>query len=106
MMASESGAELALQPETDCEETALNRLREIYRRATQYRLPAPYWDEEPGRYSDLNPTGEDALVLRDGMSADAGDGEAAEVARIDGEVRLHPCLEFDPTGVEVVEGRS
>ncbi|QKY16413.1 hypothetical protein [Halorubrum sp. CBA1229] len=106
MHASEAGAALALQPEDEGEKTALSRLRDIYRRATQYRLPAPYWDEEPGRYCDLNPTGEDALVLRDGMGADTADGEAAEGARIDGEVRVHPCLEFDPLGVDVVEGRS
>ena len=78
MHASEAGAALALQPEDEGEKTALSRLRDIYRRATQYRLPAPYWDEEPGRYCDLNPTGEDALVLRDGMGADAADGEAGE----------------------------
>ena len=61
MRASEAGAALALQPENDGERTALSRLREIYRRATAYRLPCPYWDEEPGRYCDLNPTGADIV---------------------------------------------
>jgi len=106
MRASEAGAALALQPEDEGEKTALSRLRDIYRRATQYRLPAPYWDEEPGRYCDLNPTGADALVLRDGMGADAADEEAAEGARIDGEICVHPCLEFDPMGVDVAEGSA
>ncbi|OYR38349.1 hypothetical protein DJ82_12235 [Halorubrum sp. Ib24] len=106
MHASEAGVALALQPEDEGEKTALSRLRDIYRRATQYRLPAPYWDGELERYCDLNPTGEDALVLRDEMRADAADGEAAEGAHIGSEVRVHPCLEFDPLSVDVVEGRS
>ena len=105
MHASEAGAALALQPEDEGEKTALSRLRDIYRRATQYRLPAPYWDAEPGRYCDLDPTGDDALVLRDGMGGDPVDGEAAEGARIDGEVRIHPAVEFDPTGADIAEGR-
>ena len=105
MHASEAGAALALQPEDEGEKTALSRLRDIYRRAVQYRLPAPYWDDEPGRYCDLNPTGEDALVLRDGMGADAVEGEAADGARTD-DAAVHPALDFDPTGSDIVEGRA
>ncbi|WP_418283899.1 hypothetical protein [Halorubrum sp. DTA46] len=106
MHASEAGAALALQPENEGEKTALSRLRDIYRRATQYRLPAPYWDDEPGRYCDLNPTGEDALVLRDGMGADTVDEGAGEGGHIEGEVPVHPCLEFDPLSVDIAEGST
>jgi hypothetical protein len=103
MRASEAGAALALQPEDEGERTALSRLREIYRRATAYRLPCPFWDDEPGRYCDLNPTGADALVLRDGMGSDAVDGEAAEGARVD-DAEPCPALAFDPTGSDIAEG--
>ena len=106
MHASEAGAALALQPEGEGEKTALSRLRDIYRRATQYRLPAPYWDEEPGRYCDLNPTGENALVFRDGMGADTVDAEAGEGGRIDGEVSVHPRVQFRPLGFESAEGST
>ena len=106
MHASETGAALALQPEDEGEKTALSRLRDIYRRATQYRLPAPFWDEEPGRYCDLNPTGEDALVLRDGMGADAVEGESTDAARVDDGFPVHPALVFDPTGSDIAEGSA
>jgi len=103
MHASEAGAALALQPEDEGEKTALSRLRDIYRRATQYQLPAPYWDAEPGRYCDLNPTGEDALVLRDGMGADTAGGEATGGARAD-DGPVCAAIQFDPFGSDIAEG--
>ncbi|WP_058366389.1 hypothetical protein [Haloparvum sedimenti] len=82
MLASEGGAALALQPETEGEQTALTRLQAIYRRATQYQLPTPYWDAA-ANFPDLDSTGEEVLVFRDGMNGTPVDGEATAAARAD-----------------------
>ena len=106
MRASESGGELVLQPENDGEETALTRLREIYRRATRYRLPAPYWDA-PTRYFDVRDGGKDVLVFIDGMgwTSDDADGEATGAARVDDAPYRQP-IRFDPTGSDIAKGTS
>jgi len=69
MHVSDGGAALALQPEDQGEKTALTRLRAIFRRATQYRLPGPYW-VDAAEFTDLEPTGRDALVVQDGVGWD------------------------------------
>lgn len=75
MHVSDGGAALALQPENEGEKTALTRLRAIFRRATQYRLPGPYW-VTPSEFPDLDTSGRDALVVQDGAEgADEADGE-------------------------------
>jgi len=84
MNTAESGVKLALQPESDIELTALSRVREIYRRTTQYRLPAPYWDN-PANYEEVDKEGLDVLVFIDGMNCgtDSTQGEGTAAAWID-----------------------
>lgn len=97
MHVSDGGAALALQPESEGEETALTRLRAIFRRATEFRLPGPYW-VNASEFPDLESTGRDALVVQDGAAgADKADGEDAIAVRVDEDLEFGtPTVATEP----------
>lgn len=67
MDVAEHGEALLLQPETDRETSALNRLQDIIDRSVSYRLPGPQWTmPKPSTSLDA---GSQVLVVPDGVGA-------------------------------------
>lgn len=85
MLASETGDEWPFSRNTRAS-GRLPRLRAIYRRATEYRLPSPHWDD-PGEYPDLEDQGREAIVFPSCLAGgdEAGEERSAPVPTADAE---------------------